>query len=231
MASDVWVCESSTGFDCSIRAISGSRFLRASMARLDEPMTRRESSGPSPPTAVYDSSITVFRFSCGIACRPVVAAASKALMSGGTELSASAITSPSFSGGEAALWGSNSTYVSPIADWLCTSALKSDGIGLPDVGGAIQPGGLRQLHLHGVAANTEQHRRQFHEVQRHHGHRDERDHGKDDQLDLDPSIEMEMHLRPLVPVGGTCQWITGGIAVAPGTRAWELADSAAPLQL
>lgn len=53
-------------------------------------------------------------------------------MSGGTEVSASAMTSPSFSGGEVASRGNNSTYDSPIAVWLCTSALRSDGMSMPD---------------------------------------------------------------------------------------------------
>ena len=53
-------------------------------------------------------------------------------MSGGTLVSASGITSPSFSGGEVALRGSNRTYCSPIADWLCTSASRSDGMSMPD---------------------------------------------------------------------------------------------------
>ncbi len=53
-------------------------------------------------------------------------------MSGGTLVSASGITSPFFSGGEVALRGSNRTYCSPIADWLCTSASRSDGMLIPD---------------------------------------------------------------------------------------------------
>ena len=53
-------------------------------------------------------------------------------MSGGTEVLANGMMSPSFSGGEVALRGNNSTYDSPIAVWLCTSALRSDGISMPD---------------------------------------------------------------------------------------------------
>ena len=94
------VCESSTGFDCSISAISGSRFLRASIDRSIEPFTMRVSSGPSPPTAVYDSSITVFRLSLGTAFRPETTSARMVLMLGGTLVSARAITSPFFRGGE-----------------------------------------------------------------------------------------------------------------------------------
>ena len=80
----VWV--SSTGLDWSIKAVSASRLLRASIASVVVPLTSRDSSGPSPPTAVYDSSITVLRLSCGIACRPRLVASSSELMSGGTEV-------------------------------------------------------------------------------------------------------------------------------------------------
>ncbi|CKR22758.1 Uncharacterised protein [Mycobacterium tuberculosis] len=63
IASEVWVCESSTGPARSISATSGSRFARASIASSAEPLISRESSSPNPATAVYDSSMTVCRFS------------------------------------------------------------------------------------------------------------------------------------------------------------------------
>ena len=54
-------------------------------------------------------------------------------MLAGTLVSARGMTSPSFSGGAVALRGSSRTYCSPIADWLCTSASRSDGMSMPDL--------------------------------------------------------------------------------------------------
>ena len=61
--------------------------------------------------------MTVLRLSRGMACRPRLVAAINALISGGTDVRFSGMTSPFFSGG-AAPRGSNATYCSPIAVWL-----------------------------------------------------------------------------------------------------------------
>ena len=77
--------------------------------------------------------MTVLRLSRGIACRPDFTASSTELISVGIEVSFIAITSPFFNGGESPFRGSNSTYCSPIADWLCTSAVRSRGMSMPDL--------------------------------------------------------------------------------------------------
>ncbi|SHW07000.1 Uncharacterised protein [Mycobacteroides abscessus subsp. abscessus] len=102
------------------------------MASWLPPLTMCESSGPKPPTAVADSSMTVLRFSLGTACRPLVSESITVLMSGGTEVCASGMTSPSLSGREFTLRGVRDTNCSPIAIWLCTSACTSDGMSVPE---------------------------------------------------------------------------------------------------
>ena len=77
--------------------------------------------------------MTVFKSSRGIACSPAFASASRVLTSGGTDVSDSGMTSPSRSGGASPLLGDSATYCSPIADWLCTSARRSDGTSIPDL--------------------------------------------------------------------------------------------------
>ncbi|VAZ65794.1 hypothetical protein LAUMK40_01924 [Mycobacterium kansasii] len=52
--------------------------------------------------------------------------------SGGTETRSAGMTSPSLSGGDSRR-GSNVTYCSPTADWLCTWASTSEGMSTPEL--------------------------------------------------------------------------------------------------
>ena len=49
-------------------------------------------------------------------------------MSGGIDVRLRGMTSPSRSGRDVSLRGSNVRYCSPTADWLCTCASRSEGI-------------------------------------------------------------------------------------------------------
>ena len=98
------------------------------MASEVPPSTSRDSSGPSPPNAVYASSTAVRRLSRGIAARPRLVASRTVFTSMGTRARSCGMTSPSFSLGPSPLRGINCTYSSPTADWLCTSASRSAGI-------------------------------------------------------------------------------------------------------
>ena len=82
--SAVCTWELSTGGDWSINCPIGSTVLPASIANEVDPSTMRDSSGPSPPTALSASSTTVRRLSCGIACSALLVASSRLPMSGGT---------------------------------------------------------------------------------------------------------------------------------------------------
>ena len=110
-------------------------------------------------------------------------ASSSVLTSGGTEVRSCGMTSPSFRAGPSPLRGSSATYCSPTADWLCTSASRSEGIlmsefsdstaatpvigqvdtlhradlgaAVGDVAPRIQPARFRQLHGHAVLADAE----------------------------------------------------------------------------
>ena len=62
------------GLELSTTLVSASRLSRARAVNVVVPLTNREISGPSPPTPVYASSITVCRLSCGIASKPVLVA-------------------------------------------------------------------------------------------------------------------------------------------------------------
>ena len=96
--SAVCTWEFSTGGDWSINCVIGSWFLPASLASDVDPSTMRDSSGPSPATALSASSTTVRRLSCGIACSALLVASSRPPMSGGICALPTGMTSPSRSG-------------------------------------------------------------------------------------------------------------------------------------
>lgn len=68
------------------------------------------------------------RSSRGIACSPLFVASKSVLMFGGTVVRSLGMISPLRSISPSAERGKRSTYCSPIADTLCTSASTSDGI-------------------------------------------------------------------------------------------------------
>jgi hypothetical protein len=104
------------------------------MASALDPSTMRDSSGPSPPTALAASSTTVRRSSWGIAWRARFVASSRLPMSGGIRTLPTGISSPSCSFeallGTAPGFGVSSTNCSPTAERLCTAAVTSAGIGV-----------------------------------------------------------------------------------------------------
>ena len=102
------VCVSSTGLDWSISVVSGSRFLRASMASVVLPLTSRRQLRAEPAdrdVRLVDDRLEVvlrdrLQAAVGVASRTV-------LMSVGTVVRSCGITSPSFSTGPLPLRGSS----------------------------------------------------------------------------------------------------------------------------
>ena len=149
-------------------------------------------------------------------------------MAGGTEVSSMPMTSPSFSGAAEPSRGNSATYCSPSADWLCTCAVRFEGMSIPDCsdstaatppfslrstdptvadfgtavgddGAGIQAAGGRQLNGDGVATDT-QHRRHPDVPDGHYGSRHQSNDGEYHQLNECTSVHS--HLWPLIEVVG-----------------------------
>ena len=202
----------------------------ASIASAVDPSTMRDSSGPSPPTAVLASSTTVRRLSCGIACSALLVASSRLPISGGTWTLSTGITSParSVAASESSVCGINWTNCSPTAERLCTSAAdvgrnlgrrvqlehsphtvvgdvdRGDPADLgPAVGHhgrRVQPTGRGQLECHVVAADAEQ-RRHVHEAESHDAAGDYRDRRQDRQLNPHRAGQAHHVSRPPIGTG------------------------------
>ena len=158
-------------------------------------------------------------------------------MSGGTEVSATGMTSPFFNGGESrcAATARRTAHRSPR--WLCTSAFRSDGMSMPefsdstastpvsvsrtrfdpahfgapvgDVAGVVQPAGLRAVAPSPCTDRRRKHRGHLDVMPKHHGHRDQCDDREEGELELD--LRGQSMSGPLVEVVGSDQRIARGL--------------------